>query len=49
MVEDNPEGIKLSGIGENLGVDWRQLILAANALVEEGRIRKEDRTYYFEE
>lgn len=52
MVEilgSNPEGLRLAEIGEILEVDWRQLIPAANELISEGRVRKEDRTYYLEE
>lgn len=46
VLEDNPEGLTLAEIGEKLDLDWRRLTRTANQLIEDGRVRKEDRTYY---
>ena len=46
VIERHPEGVRLVQIGEELGVDWRLLIAPINRLLEQGRIRKEDRLYF---
>lgn len=46
VIERHPEGVRLVQIGEELGVDWRLLIAPINLLLEQGRIRKEDRLYF---
>jgi len=46
VIEDHPEGIKLTDIGRALGVSWRRLTAFAGQLVEEGRVRKEGKEYF---
>jgi ElaB/YqjD/DUF883 family membrane-anchored ribosome-binding protein len=46
IITSCPHGISLTGIGLQLGVEWRKLIRPAKDLLEEGRIRKEDLNYF---
>ncbi|NCO23948.1 MAG: hypothetical protein COZ07_02240 [Candidatus Infernicultor aquiphilus] len=46
LIKKHPEGIKLSGIGEVLGKDWRWYIVTVKELMEENKIRKEENLYY---
>jgi len=46
VIEAHPEGITLVAIGEELGIDWRQLIAPVNMLLAEGRVKKRDRSYF---
>jgi len=46
VVRAHPEGVRLVGIGEELGTDWRLLIAPTNLLLERSLIRKEERTYF---
>jgi hypothetical protein len=40
------DGLSLVDLGNKLGVDWRQLTVAARQLVHSGRLRKEGKFYY---
>ncbi|MFQ6116874.1 MAG: hypothetical protein ACE5LQ_01260 [Candidatus Bipolaricaulia bacterium] len=46
IIEAHPEGITLVAIGEELGIDWRQLIAPVNLLLAEGRVEKRERRYF---
>lgn len=46
VVADHHKGISLVDIGNELGVDWRGLIITANRLVAEKRIDKTESLYY---
>jgi hypothetical protein len=46
VVQSHPEGITLVAIGEELGIDWRQLIAPMNLLLAEGRVEKRERSYF---
>lgn len=46
VIQAHSEGIRLVEIGEELGVNWRLLIVHVNDLLQRGLIRKEDRKYY---
>jgi hypothetical protein len=45
-IEAHPDGVAALDIGNELGVDWRRVREAANALVEEGAIEQVDRELY---
>jgi hypothetical protein len=40
------DGLSLVDLGKRLGVDWRQLTVAARQLVQDGKLRKEDKFYH---
>ncbi len=40
------DGLSLVDLGKRLGVDWRQLTVAARQLVQDGKLRKEDKFYF---
>jgi len=47
LIEDNPEGLKMTQIGDMLGVvNWRSLIPIMRVLIDDGEIRKEDMLYF---
>ena len=46
IITSCPHGISLTGIGLQLGVEWRKLIRPAKELLNEGKIRKEDVNYF---
>jgi len=46
VVQSNPEGITLVAIGEELGIDWRQLIAPMNLLLSQGEVEKRERRYF---
>ena len=46
LIKKHPEGMKLTGIGDELGKDWRWYIPIVKELMEESKIRKEENLYY---
>ena len=46
VVTKHPGGIRLVGVGNELGIDWRGLIGIVKAFVDEGKIEKIDSLYY---
>lgn len=46
IITSSPHGISLTGIGLQLGVEWRKLIRPAKVLLDEGKIRKEEVNYF---
>jgi len=47
LIEDNPEGLKMTQIADMLGIEnWRSLIPAMRELMDDGEIKKEDTQYF---
>ena len=46
VLSENPDGLTLVEIGEEMGVEWRRLTGAASELLDRGRIQKEGKKYY---
>jgi hypothetical protein len=46
VMRNHSEGLSLVDLGEELGIDWRQLTVAARQLVHDRKLRKEGKFYY---
>lgn len=46
VISSYPEGVTLVEIGEELGIDWRQLIAPVNRLLAERRVEKRGKSYF---
>lgn len=46
VVNDSPEGVSLANAGRKIGVEWRKLIKPAKELLNQGKIRKEESSYF---
>jgi len=46
LINQHPEGIKLTQIGVEMGRDWRWYIVIVKELLEENKIKKEENLYY---
>lgn len=49
VIRRHPEGVPITEIGNELGVDWRSLTAALLSLVKERKIEKIDTMYYLGE
>lgn len=49
LLKENPNGLKLTEMGEELNVAWQQLIPSANLLLKQERVTKEKKVYYPQE
>ena len=46
VLSQNPEGLTLVEIGDQMGVEWRRLTGAASELMDRGRIEKDGKKYF---
>lgn len=46
VIQQNPVGVSLVDIGNELGVDWRSLIVTLQTLEEERKIERINTMYY---
>lgn len=49
VIQHHPEGVSITEIGNELGVNWRSLIAILVSLVKKRRIEKIDTMYYLGE
>jgi hypothetical protein len=46
VIEQHPEGVSLTEIGNELGTDWRELVSWSRRLVVDGKIERLDELFY---
>ena len=47
LIEDNPDGLRMVEIADIQGFDnWRSLIPIMRGLLDDGKVKKEDSTYF---
>jgi hypothetical protein len=46
IIESHPEGVRAHDIGNELGVDWRVVLLAARSLADAGLVQQVDQNFY---
>ena len=46
IIESHPEGVRALDIGNELGVDWRLVLVAARSLADAGLAQQVDQNFY---